>query len=295
MTTQDTHQNKQSLKQGKGVLLVQCVDQVSVIELLNKFFSDRGLVVLRFEKVTCDGQAFSRIEWSLDGLWDDQSVFSAEFAPLGEQLQAHFSVRFMSEPHSIGLFASKQADTLVDVISKHQSSFFPYMGISFIIGNDHSMEKIADRYGVPFFLIDTDGDALTYEKRQLEIIQRYKPTYLGLTHYVNTLSTHFLKQLECPVISVHRAYLSASTVIESSQMAFEQGVKTIGATARFVTPELNQGPIIEQNVVRVNSASSIEEINDLGNDVEKQVFADALMKLYQHKVCIYKNRTIVFN
>lgn len=295
MTNQLVQQNNQNPHQVIGVLLVQCADRLGLIELLNTFFSERGLVVARYEKVTCDDQAFSRLEWSLDDLWEDQDAFSSQFEPIAEQLQAQFSVRFMSEQHSIGLFASKQTHALVDVLNKHQSGFFPSMEVSFIIGNDQSIEKVADRYGVPFFLIDTNDDALEYEKRQLEIVQRYKPNYLGLTNYINTLSANFLLHLECPVVNVHRAFLSASSVVESSQMAFDQGVKTIGATARFVTPELNQGAIIEQNLVRLNSVSSVDEINDYGNEVEKKVFTDALLKLYQHKVCVYKNRTIVFN
>jgi len=281
-----------------GVLLVQCDDTLSALELLAGFFSERNVIVARHEKITCDNRLFSRFEWSISSVtqeWEDQDAFSVDFQPLAKQLNAQFSVRFMSQPQSVGLFVSTKAHVVLDVLNKCQNSSFPSIDLRFIVGSDQQMQQVADRHGVPFFFIATDGNALAYEKQQLEIVSRYKPDYIGLAHYKNILSANFIKQVNCPIINVHHGFLSSLHNVKSNQMAYENGVKLVGATARFVTPELDQGPIIEQNVRTIQSACCAEEIAQASQMIEQQVFSDALLKVLEHKVIVYKNRTIIFN
>lgn len=276
-------------------LLFSSTDEVGIIASLANFFSERGLNISRYAEYTDDGQFFSRLEWSLNDRWEDEQAFSDEFSVVAEQYKATFDVRFMDRVQSIGLFVSKQAHALIEILNKYEANYFPNMEISFIVGNDESMRRIADRHGMPFFFIPTDCETHEYEKKQLEIIRRYKPDYVGLARYMKVLSADFIESANCPIINIHHSFLPSFVGAKPYQMAYERGVKLIGATSHFVTPELDQGPIIEQNVGRVAPGATVQDMIKMGRDIEQQVFAQAMLKVLEHKAIIYKNRTIIFN
>lgn len=276
-------------------LIFTSSDQVGIIASLANFFSERSLNISRYEEFTDDGQFFSRLEWPLDDRWEDEAAFNDEFSSLATHFDATFEARFMNRGLTLGLFVSKQSHALIEVLNKQEANFVPGLEISFIIGNDESMQKIADRHATPFFYVSTQGDALAYEQKQLEIIQRYQPDYIGLARYMKILSANFIDRAGCPIINIHHSFLPSFVGAKPYQMAYERGVKLMGATSHFVTPELDQGPIIEQDVQRVNTGSSVQEMIKMGRDVERRVFARALQKVLEHKTIVYKNRTVIFN
>ena len=276
-------------------LLFSSPDEVGIIAALSNFFSERDLSISRYAEYTDDGQFFSRLEWSLNDRWEDESGFSAEFSDVADKYSASFDVRFMDRVQSVGLFVSKQAHALIEMLNKYEANYFPNMEISFIVGNDESMSRIADRHGMPFFYIPTDCAVDEYEKKQLEIVRRYKPDYVGLARYMKVLSENFIQSTGCPIINIHHSFLPSFVGAKPYQMAYERGVKLIGATSHFVTPELDQGPIIEQNVGRVAPGAGVQDIIKMGRDIEQKVFAQAMLKVLEHKAIIYKNRTIIFN
>lgn len=277
-------------------MLFSCPDQVGIIAELANFFSTRGLNISRYAEYTDGGLFFSRLEWLLGSRWEAEKDFAEEFEPLASQYKATFDVRFMHRTQSIGLFVSKQSHALIEILNKFEANYFPKMEISFIVGNHEPMQKIADRHGVPFFFIETDGvDVSDYERHQLNIIQRYKPDYIGLARYMKVLSASFIEQVACPIINIHHSFLPSFVGAKPYQMAYERGVKLIGATSHFVTPELDQGPIIEQDVQRVKAGDSAQEMIKMGRDIEQRVFAQAMLKVLEHKVMVYQNRTIVFD
>ena len=280
-------------------LLFSCRDGVGVIAALANFFTERELNISRYEEFTDDGQFFTRCEWQLNDRWAFEADFSKEFSSVAGAYDAWYEVKFMNRRQTLGLFVSKQPHALIEVLNKVEANFFPAVEVSFIVGNDESMRKIADRHGVPFFYIPTtiseQGDALEYEAQQLEIIHRYQPDFVGLARYMKVLSAHFIQQAGCPIINIHHSFLPSFVGGTPYTMAYERGVKLIGATSHFVTAELDQGPIIEQDVVRVKPGSSTKDMIRMGSDVEQSVFANALQKVLEHKAIVYKNRTIIFN
>lgn len=276
-------------------LLLCCPDQVGIIAALANFFAERDLSISRYAEYTDDGQFFSRFEWVLNERWDDEALFSQEFSRLADSYSATFDVQFMNRRQSIGLFVSKQAHALIEILNKVEANYLPNLDIGFIVGNDQSMRRIADRHGVPFFFIATDGDALEYEKRQMDIIHRYKPDYLGLARYMKVLSANFIDNAGCPIVNIHHSFLPSFVGAKPYQMAYDRGVKLIGATSHFVTADLDQGPIIEQDVARVIAGASVNDMIKMGRDIEQQVFARAMLKVLEHKAIVYKNRTIIFD
>ncbi|MFT6407261.1 MAG: formyltetrahydrofolate deformylase [Arenicella sp.] len=276
-------------------LLLCCVDKVGIIASLANFFAERGLSISRYAEYTDDGQFFSRVEWLLNDRWEDEAEFAEEFAQLANVYDATFESRFMNRRQSIGLFVSKQAHALIEMLNKTEANYFPNLDIRFIVGNDSSMQRIADRHGVPFFHIATNGDALEYEKKQLEIIHRYKPDYVGLARYMKVLSANFIDTAGCPIINIHHSFLPSFVGAKPYQMAYDRGVKLIGATSHFVTADLDQGPIIEQDVERVLAGASVADMIKMGRDIEQKVFARAMLKVLEHKAIVHKNRTIIFD
>jgi len=276
-------------------LLFCCPDQVGLIASLSNYFAERGLSISRYAEYTDDGQFFSRFEWQLNDRWEDEAAFAEEFAELAGTHTASYDVRFMNRRQSIGLFVSKQSHALIEILNKTEAHYFPQVDVRFIVGNDQGMQAVADRHGVPFFYTSTEGDAQKYEKKQLEIIQRYKPDYVGLARYMKVLSADFIDKAGCPIVNIHHSFLPSFVGARPYQMAYERGVKLIGATSHFVTADLDQGPIIEQDVARVLAGASVQDMIKMGRDIEQRVFARAMLKVLEHKAFVYKNRTIVFD
>lgn len=281
--------------EAKASLLFCCPDQVGIIAALAIFFAERDLNISHYVEYTDDGELFSRFEWVLNDRWEDEASFSAEFLLLGDVYGAWFDVRFMNRKQSIGLFVSKQPHALIEMLNKVEANYFPSVDICFIVGNDEGIQRIADRHGLPFFYIPTDCDALEYERKQLGIIHRYSPDYIGLARYMKVLSANFIAKAACPIINIHHSFLPSFVGAKPYQMAYDRGVKLIGATSHFVTADLDQGPIIEQDVARVNAGASVGDMIKMGRDVEQKVFVRAMLKVLEHKTIVHKNRTIIFD
>ena len=132
------------------------------------------------------------------------------------------------------------------------------------------------------------------EAQQLEVIARYQPHFIGLARYMKILSEHFIDQAACPIVNIHHSFLPSFVGAKPYEMAYERGVKLMGATSHFVIPALDQGPIIEQDVSRIRSGYSVEKLKQIGRDTEKKVFAQALKKVFEHKAVVYRGRTVIF-
>ncbi|GHA07325.1 formyltetrahydrofolate deformylase [Arenicella chitinivorans] len=278
-----------------AALLFSCIDAVGIIADLANFFAERGLNISRYEEYTDDGHFFSRLEWPLNDRWEDEAAFDKEFASMAQRYQANFDVRFMNQQQSIGLFVSRQPHALIEILNKYEANYFPNIEVSFILGNHESMRRIADRHGLPFFHVPTDGEVPAYERKQLDIVHRYKPDFIGLARYMKVLSEDFIDRAGCPIVNIHHSFLPSFVGAKPYQMAYDRGVKLIGATSHFVTAELDQGPIIEQDVARVVAGASVQDMVKMGRDVEQKVFARAMLKVLEHKAIVHKNRTIIFN
>ncbi|MFT5573423.1 MAG: formyltetrahydrofolate deformylase [Cryomorphaceae bacterium] len=284
-----------SNKTAVASLLFSAADKVGIVASIADFFAQRNLNISRCVEYTDAGQFFSRLEWSLDDHWEDEVCFAADFDHVAQQYSATFSARFMHRKQTLGLFASSKIPILIDVLHKVETNYFPELEVSFIVGNQEPMRKIADHHGVPFFYSDTTTDALQYEKKQLGIIQRYAPDYIGLAGYMKVLSANFITKIGCPVINIKHSFMPSLKGADPFELAYERGVKLIGATSQYVTAELDHGPIIEQDVRRLSSGTSAQDMLKIGREVEQQVFAQALLKALEHKIIIYKNRSIVFD
>lgn len=277
-------------------LLFQCNDQVGIIAELVTFFRDHNISVSRLEEFTDHQYFFSRLEWQGDHPWNSQDEFAEAFSGVAAQFEgSRFRVHFFDQPQTLGLFSSKEPHTLIEAINRCEAGDFPNTAISFLVSNSREIEKYADRHDIPFHYVKTWKDPSRHEPAQLEVIQQYQPDLIGLARYMKILSKDFIDQASCPIVNIHHSFLPSFVGAKPYELAYERGVKLIGATSHYVIPALDQGPIIEQDVIRVKPGSTVAEMKKMGRDVEKKVFATALEKALWHKTITYDNKTIVFD
>lgn len=260
------------------------------------FFRDSNVSISRFEEYTDSQYFFARLEWHGDHPWETTYAFDDAFKSVANTFEnANYRAHFFEKPQKLGLFSSKEPHALIEAINKCEAGEYHNTEISFLVSNSQEIERYAQRYDIPFYYVKTFKDPARHEPVQLEIIQRYKPDVIGLARYMKILTKEFIDQAGCRIVNIHHSFLPSFVGARPYEMAYERGVKLIGATSHFVIPALDQGPIIEQDVVRVEPGDSVEQMKCAGRDVEKRVFAKALGKTLQYKTITYDNKTIVFN
>jgi formyltetrahydrofolate deformylase len=269
-----------------------CPDRPGIVAELSAFLAEHRCNILALEQHVEQDRFFIRIEWEDNGAWQDSDAFAADFSALPVSVGGELDIHFFNRPQSLGLFVSREPHALLEVLNKIELGDLVDAQVSFIIGNvDHS--AIAARVGVPFYFVPTK-DNPDFEAQQLEIIAKHNPDFIGLARYMKILSEEFIDRAACPIINIHHSFLPSFVGAKPYEMAYERGVKLMGATSHFVIPELDQGPIIEQDVSRIRSGYSVEKLKQIGRDTEKKVFAQALKKVLEHKTVVFSGRTVVF-
>lgn len=277
-------------------LLFQCNDQVGIIAELVTFFRDRNVSISRLEEFTDNQSFFFRLEWRGDHPWQSQEEFAEAFTAVTNKFEgSRFRVHFFSRPQKLLLFSSKEAHTLIEAINRCEAGDFPNTKICALVANSRSIEKYAQRHDIPFHFVKTWKDPSKHEPAQLELIQKYQPDLIGLARYMKILTKDFIDRAGCPIVNIHHSFLPSFVGAKPYEMAYDRGVKLIGATSHYVIPALDQGPIIEQGVIRVKPGASVAQMKKMGRDVEKAVFAMAIEKVLCHKTISYDNKTIVFD
>lgn len=277
-------------------LLFRCEDRVGIIAELVLFFRDSNVSICRFEEYTDNQYFFARLEWHGAHPWTTTEQFNEAFEGVAGTFEnVSFRVHFFEKPQKLGLFSSKEPHALIEAINKCEAGDYPNTEICFLVANSKEIEKYAQRHDIPFYYVKTFKDPTRHEPVQLEIIQRHAPDVIGLARYMKILTEDFIDQAGCEIVNIHHSFLPSFVGARPYEMAYERGVKLIGATSHFVIPALDQGPIIDQGVIQVEPGDSVQRMKRTGRFVEKKVFANAIGKVLQHKTITYDNKTIVFN
>ena len=194
----------------------------------------------------------------------------------------------------IVILATKENHCLGDLLIKHSSKDLN-ANILAIIANHDTLRPLSDKFDIPFTCISTDGlDRVEHEKLVLKELEKYKFDYMVLAKYMRILSPDFVKRYPKKIINIHHSFLPAFIGANPYKQAYERGVKIIGATAHFVTDDLDEGPIITQDVIRVNHEMNWKDMQKAGRDVEKVVLSNALDLVFDERVFVYDNKTVIF-
>jgi len=280
-------------QKNKASLLISCPDQEGIIFEITRFLFEHGANISELEQHIEDGMFFMRVEWERKTFnLGAESDFRQAFASLSQKFQMETTLDFCEKPKRIGLFCSREGHCLMDILGRIAIGELP-LEISYVLSNAEEMQALTKPFHVPFFFVSS-GKNFKHEEKQIEIIRQNPTDFLGLARYMKVLSAHFIDSVGQKIINVHHSFLPSFVGAKPYHEAYERGVKLIGATAHYVTPELDCGPIIEQRVQRITHGQDIESLRLLGRESEKETFAFALRKHAENKLIMYKNRVIVF-
>ncbi|MEO1164312.1 MAG: formyltetrahydrofolate deformylase [Chloroflexota bacterium] len=279
-----------------ALLLISCPDQQGLVATVTKFIFERNGNILHLDQHVDKQEEvfFMRVEWELEGFSTPREQISSEFEPLATQFKMTWTLRFSDERLKMAIFVSKQSHALYDVLSRWQSGEF-VVDIPLIISNHPNMQPVAEQFGVPYhhFPITKETKAQV-EQAQIALLDTVKPDFIVLARYMQILTEDFVKHYAQRIINIHHSFLPAFIGAKPYHQAFARGVKIIGATSHYVTPNLDAGPIIEQDVARVTHRDSVRDMIRKGKDLEKTVLSRAIYYHINHRILAYDNKTVIF-
>ncbi|MEM1221156.1 MAG: formyltetrahydrofolate deformylase [Verrucomicrobiota bacterium] len=236
---------------------------------------------------------FQRVEWSAIG---DPASEAADFEQfVSNDLGMNVRVALTTEKPRVALFVSKIDHCFHDTILRFRSGEMPGE-IACVISNHPDLKEATENYGLPFYYLPvTKETKAEVEMKQIEILQNHEASLVIMARYMQILSEKFLENVGCPVINIHHSFLPAFAGGKPYHQAYLRGVKLIGATAHYATPDLDEGPIIHQDVTRINHRNTIPDLIRKGKDLEKSVFAQAIRLHLSNRILVYNNKTVVFD
>jgi formyltetrahydrofolate deformylase len=278
-----------------ATLLISCPDQRGLVAKIANFIYANGGNIIHADQHTdfTAGLFLSRVEWQLDGFNLPQDLIAPAFNSIAQPLGANWQIHFSDRLPRVAIWVSRQDHCLFDLLWRQRAGEFQ-AEIPLIISNHSAMEAIAQQFGIDYHHIPiTPETKAEQEAKQLELLRQYRIDLVVLAKYMQILSADFVQQFP-QVINIHHSFLPAFAGANPYQRAYERGVKIIGATAHYVTQDLDEGPIIEQDVVRVSHRDAVADLIRKGKDLERIVLARAVRLHLQHRVLVYGNRTVVF-
>lgn len=279
-----------------AILLISCPDRRGLVATVTDFIFRRSGNILHLDQHV-DQEAnifFMRVEWDLTGFTLDKDKIAEAFRPLAEEFGMQWALHFSDKVPRMAVFVSKQAHCLYDILSRYQSGDWRVQ-IPLIISNHRDLEPVAKSFNIPFHVFPmTPENKVQQEKTQLSLLKGHQIDLVVLARYMQIVSPDFINHYPNRIINIHHSFLPAFAGAKPYHSAYARGVKLIGATSHYVTADLDAGPIIEQDVLRVNHKDSIKDLIRKGQDVEKLVLAQAIWHHLQHRVLVYNNKTVVF-
>ena len=279
-----------------AVLLISCPDQTGLVANVTQFIHANNGNVVHLDQHVDRQQSvfFMKLAWDLEGFWIPRERIGEKFAPIAERFSMTWDLHFSDDVHRLAVFVSKQGHCLHDILA-HASSGAWKVEIPIIIGNHPTLQPVAERFEIPFACIPVDPDTKQQaEAEQLALLQEHDVDVVVLARYMQIVSGEFVARYPNRIINIHHSFLPAFAGAKPYHAAHDRGVKVIGATSHYVTPELDAGPIIEQDVVRVSHKDAVRDLMRKGQELEKVVLSRAIWHHIHHNVLVYGNKTVVF-
>ena len=280
-----------------AILLIHCPDNKGIVATVSEFiYRNNGNITALAQHVDQDQQVFfMRIEWELDGFIIPDDKIGEYFDTLiAKKYDMQWQLHFSSEVPRLAIFVSRQPHCLYDLLARWKSGELEVV-IPLIISNHEDLRPVAEQFGVDFHHFPICGDTKgEQEEAQLELLARHRVEFIVLARYMQILSPAFISRYKNRIINIHHSFLPAFPGARPYHSAYERGVKIIGATSHYVTEELDAGPIIAQNVIRVSHADAVTDLMRKGRDLEKVVLSQAVWHHLQRQILVYRNRTVVF-
>ena len=279
-------------------LLLHCPDKPGILAEVTDFITvNKGNIIYLDQYVDhVENIFFMRIEWELKKFLIPQEKIEDYFATLyAQKYEMFFRLYFSDTKPRMAIFVSKMSHCLFDLLARYTAGEWN-VEIPLIISNHPDLQHVAERFGIPFYLFPiTKETKEEQEKKEMELLAKHKVNFIVLARYMQVISERMIDAYPNRIINIHHSFLPAFVGAKPYHAAFERGVKIIGATSHYVTTELDAGPIIEQDVVRITHKDTVEDLVNKGKDLEKIVLSRAVQKHIERKVLAYKNKTVIFS
>ncbi len=279
-----------------ATLLVCCPDRKGLVAALAQLLYGHGANILDSDQHTdpVAGQFFQRIKFDLSELHTDRTSLEAAISEVADRFSMSWRIADGLHRPKTAIFVSKYDHCLYDLLLRQRAGELS-TDISIIISNHPDLRPVADQFGVPFHHLPISKETKrAQEDNALQLLRAADVGLVVLARYMQVLTDDFLKSFEGHVINIHHSFLPAFMGSRPYHRAFERGVKLIGATAHYATADLDEGPIIEQDVVRSSHRDSVQDLVRKGRDLEKLVLARAVRWHLDDRVLVYDNKTVVF-
>ena len=278
-----------------AILLIRCPDQHGLVARTAQFVAERnGNVVHADHHIDrATGLFLMRLEWELDGFEVARDCIAGAFTPLAEQIGATWRLHFSDVIRRVAIWVTKQDHCLGDLILRRRAGELR-CEVPLVMSNHELLRDLCERFDIAFEHVPVDRQTHAHEQVQLSLLREHRIDLVVLAKYMQVLSPAFLAAFP-DVINIHHSFLPAFVGASPYQQAFERGVKIIGATAHYVTADLDAGPIIEQDTVRISHRDSVDDLIRKGKDLERVVLARAVRAHLEDRVLVHGNRTSVFD
>ncbi|MBO5770764.1 MAG: formyltetrahydrofolate deformylase [Spirochaetales bacterium] len=279
----------------KIILLLQSEDRKGLLSATVNYFYKEGFNILHCQQHTdsYEGRYYMRIELDAEDLKTSRSEFESKFKEFAEPYGFSWSCHYSDYKPRVAILVSKTSHCLFDLISRQIEGELN-CEIPLIISNHPDLEKVANQFRIPYYFYPVADDKLAQEGKIRDLLKRFDIDLVVLARYMQILSPEFTAEWSGKIINIHHAFLPAFQGANPYLRAYQRGVKMIGATAHYATEDLDKGPIIEQDVVRVNHELTPKGLKEVGKDVERRVLAKAVQAHLENRIIIHANRTIVF-
>lgn len=279
-----------------AVLLIQCPDQKGIVARVSDLVYRYDANVIQSDQHTTDpenGDFFMRLEFYFDPDRVGRRHLEEEMAILARRLGAHWRIFYTATPLKMGILVSRQDHCLFDLLYRWKSGELG-VDIPFVISNHDDARALVERYEVPFYHLPVTRDAKREQEKSILDHAASDTDFLVLARYMQIVSDEFMQEYGRDMINIHHSFLPSFKGANPYRQAYDRGVKVIGATAHYVTGDLDEGPIIEQVVERVSHRDKPDDLKRKGRNLEKLALANAIQAHIERRIIRYKNKTIVF-
>jgi len=283
-------------KGNRARMLISCPDRAGIVATVSQFLYEHGANIIQSDQYTMDpegGMFFMRIEFDLDNLESALPTLQEDFTRVADRFSMKWSVYRAGRRKRIAVLVSKEDHCLLELLWQWQAGDLN-AEISMVISNHDDMRSLVESYGIPYYHIPVTADTKAEaERKQLEMTEG-KIDLIILARYMQIVTPKFIERFTNRIINIHHSFLPAFVGGKPYHQAYSRGVKLIGATAHYVTDELDAGPIIEQDVQRVSHRENVNELKRMGRHIERTVLARAVRWHVEDRLVVYQNKTVVF-
>lgn len=284
-------------KSGRARMLISCPDRPGIVAAVSHFLYEHGANIVQSDQYTMDpegGMFFIRFEFDLNDLDKELPVLVEDFARFADRFDMKWHTFRASRKKRLAVFVSKEDHCLLELLWQWKAGDLD-ADISMVISNHQDMRELVESFGIAYHYIPvTAGTKAEAERKQLEVVED-KADIVVLARYMQIISPKFIEQFPNRIINIHHSFLPAFVGGKPYAQAYTRGVKIIGATAHYVTEELDGGPIIEQDVQRVSHRNNVDDLKRIGRTIERVVLARAVKWHIEDRVIVHHNKTVVFN